>query len=362
MVDRQKRRWALIGMTAAAAIALTGCTAGSETPSEGESGSSEGGGSGDTLIVYTNSNGDGRGEWITEQAAEAGIEIEIVGLGGADLTNRIIAEKNNPVGDVVFGLNNMFFEQLKAEEAIAAYEPSWSGEVPADAGDPADGAFWPLVEQAIVTVYDENRITDAPTDEEDLWTDEKFAGRYEVNPALGQATPQLVLASILSRHLDEDGDLGVSDEGWELVESYYANGSPAVEGTDLYARITREEVDYGVLPSSGIAARDEEYGTATGMIVPDYGVPYVTEQIAQINGTGNEDKAQEFIDWFGSAEVQGEFAAEFNAMPVNEGAVAQANPEVVELLSTLDRQDIDFGFVSENLGAWVEKVTLEYIG
>lgn len=358
MVDIRNKRWSLLGIAAIAAVALSGCAG----DAGGEGGSGDGGGSNDTLIVYTNSNSDGRGEWITEKAADAGIDIEIVGLGGADLTNRIIAEKNNPVGDVVFGLNNMFFEQLKAEEAITAYEPEWSGEVPADAGDPADGAFWPLVQQAIVTVYDENRISDAPSDEEDLWTDEEYAGRYEVNPALGQATPQLVLAGILSRHLDEDGDLGVSDEGWDLVKSYYANGSPAVEGTDLYARISRDEVDYGVLPSSGIAARDAEYGTSTGMIVPEYGVPYVTEQIAQIAGTDNEAKAQEFIDWFGSAEVQGEFAAEFNAMPVNEGAVDKANPEVVELMDSLPRQDIDFGFVSENLGAWVEKVTLEYIG
>lgn len=337
------------------ALGLSACSAG------GDAGSDGGGDASGPLIVYTNSNGDGRGEWVTAEAKQAGIDIEIVGLGGADLANRIVAEKNNPVGDVVFGLNNMFFEQLKSEEAITAYEPEWAGEVPADAGDPADGAFWPLVEQAIVTVYDENRITDAPSDEEDLWT-EDYAGRYEVNPALGQATPQLVLASILTRYLDEDGDLGVSDEGWEKVEAYYANGSPAVEGTDLYARISRDEVDYGVIPSSGIEARDAEYGTTTGMIVPEYGVPYVTEQIAQINGTGNEEKAQEFIDWFGSAEVQGEFAAEFNAMPVNENAVEKANPEVVELMETLPRQDIDFGFVSENLGSWVEKVTLEYIG
>ena len=98
------------------------------------------------------------------------------------------------------------------------------------------------------------------------------------------------------------------------------------------------------------------------MIVPEYGVPYVTEQISIINGSANEERAQEFIDWFGSAEVQGAFAAEFNAMPVNEGAVAEANPEVVALLEELPRQDIDFGFVSENLGDWVEKVTLEYIG
>ena len=359
MVDTRRKRLSLIGITAATAIALTGCAAGAETPDAGTDAAE---GSAETLIVYTNSNSDGRGEWITEQAAEAGIEIEIVGLGGADLTNRIIAEKNNPVGDVVFGLNNMFFEQLKAEEAITAYEPSWSGEVPEEAGDPADGVYWPLVEQAIVTVYDENTTDNAPETLEDLYTDAAYAGRYEVNPALGQATPQLVLAGILTENLDESGDLGVSEEGWSLVESYYANGSPAVEGTDPYARITRDEIDYAVLPSSGIAARDAEYGTSTGIIVPEEGVPYVTEQIAPINGSGNEEVAQEFIDWFGSAEVQGAFAAEFNSMPVNEGAVADANPEVIELMESLPRQDIDFGFLSENLGPWVEKVTLEYIG
>ncbi|MCR2815269.1 extracellular solute-binding protein [Microbacterium jiangjiandongii] len=348
-----------MGAATVAVLALSGCAGGdAETEADaGDTGSSDG-----TLIVYTNSNSDGRGEWIQAQAEEAGFDIEIVGLGGADLTNRIIAEKNNPVGDVVFGLNNMFFEQLKAEDAIVAYEPSWSGEVPADAGDPADGAYWPLVQQAIVTVYDENTVSDAPDDIEQLATDEAYQGRYEVNPALGQATPQLVLAGILSRHLDEDGDLGVSDEGWEIVESYYANGSPLVEGTDLYARITRDEVDFGVLPSSGIAARDEEYGTSTGLVVPEYGVPYVTEQISLINGAANETRAQEFIDWFGSADVQGAFAAEFNAMPVNEAAVEQANPDVVAQLAEIPRQDIDFGLVSEHLGDWVEKVTLEYIG
>ncbi|UWF78559.1 extracellular solute-binding protein [Microbacterium sp. EF45047] len=357
----RKRRWTLIGAATITALALTGCTAAAEPAGEATEGGS-GGDEGGTLIVYTNSNSDGRGEWIVEKAKKAGFDIEIVGLGGADLTNRIIAEKNNPVGDVVFGLNNMFFEQLKAEEAITAYEPEWSGEVPQEAGDAKDGAYWPLVEQAIVTVYDENRVTDPPADLETLWTDETYKGRYEVNPALGQATPQLVLASILTENLDEDGDLGVSDKGWKLVESYYTNGSPAVEGTDLYARITRGEVDYGVLPSSGIAARDAEYGTKTGIIVPEYGVPYVTEQIAPIAGSGNEEQAQEFIDWFGSAEVQGEFAAEFNAMPVNEGAIDQANPEVVELMESLPRQEIDFDFVGEHLGEWVEKVTLEYIG
>ncbi|KQM16331.1 ABC transporter substrate-binding protein [Plantibacter sp. Leaf171] len=339
------------------ALGLSACSAG------GDAGSDGGGDASGPLIVYTNSNGDGRGEWVTAEAKKAGIDIEIVGLGGADLANRIVAEKNNPVGDVVFGLNNMFFETLKAEEAITAYKPAWSGEVDQASGDPKDGAFWPLVEQAIVTVYDTNTIpeADAPTELSELWEDSKYQGKYEVNTVLGQATPQLVLAGLLAPYKDADGDLGISDKGWKVVEEYFKNGSPAVEGTDLYARLTRGEVDFGTIPSSGITSRDAEYGTKTGVIAPKSGVPYVTEQIAEIAGTKREQQAQKFIDWFGSAETQGAFAKEFSAYPVNEKAKAEALPEVVALIDSLPKQDIDFEFVRENIGAWVEKTELEYL-
>lgn len=347
----------------ASVLMLSACGSGGGEPSDTSSPGTDSPSSGETLIVYTNSNSDGRGEWLVAKAAEAGFTVEIVGAGGADLTNRVLAEKNNPVGDVVYGLNNMFFETLKAEDTIEAYTPSWADQVDQAAGDPVDGAFWPLVEQAIVMVYDTNTIdpATAPADITELWENETYHGRYEVNTALGQATPQLVLAGILTRYADDGGDLGIADEGWQQVQQYFAYGSPAVEGTDLYARITRGEVDFGILPSSGITARDTEYGTATGYIVPEVGVPYVTEQIAVIKGTGKQELAEQFIDWFGSAEVQGEFAAEFSAYPVNTEALAQALPEVVERMESLPRQEIDWAFTRENISQWVEKTELEYL-
>jgi iron(III) transport system substrate-binding protein len=78
------------------------------------------------------------------------------------------------------------------------------------AGDRADGAFWPLVEQAIVTVYDTNTISpaDAPVNVAELWNDDRYSGHYEVNTALGQATPQLVLAGLLAPYAEENGELG----------------------------------------------------------------------------------------------------------------------------------------------------------
>ncbi|QTG79577.1 extracellular solute-binding protein [Arthrobacter crystallopoietes] len=318
----------------------------------------------DTLIVYTNSNSDGRGEWLTAEADKAGFDIEIVGAGGGDATNKIIAEKGNPVADVVFGLNNMYFEQLKAADTIAPYTPAWSGEVDAALADPAaEKSYWPLVQQGIVLAYNADALSagEAPQEWTDLWTEDEFKKRYESVTGLGGATTQLVFAGILNDYKDPNGDLGISDEGWAQVEAYFDNGSPSVADKDLYARMADGEVDMGQMWSSGLTAREAEYGVDTEIMTPEAGVPFAVEQIGIIKGTENKDQAAEFIDWFGSAEVQGSWAKEFNAMPVNTAAIEQADPEVVKFHEELKRQDIDWTFAQENMGAWVEKIELEYM-
>jgi iron(III) transport system substrate-binding protein len=348
----------------AAAVTVTllaGCGGGTTSPAASGDASAPAGGSGDTLVVYTNSNGEGRGDWLTAKAAEAGFKIEIVGAGGADATNKLIAEKNNPIADVAFGLNNMYFSQIKAEDVLEPYEPSWAGEVDEEL---ADGeTYWPLVKQAILLGYNSDKFSKdaAPQDWTDLWTRDEFKDRYERVTGLGTATAQLVFAGILSRYRDDSGDLGISDEGWKQVEQYFQNGSPAVAKTDLFARIASGEVDMGQMPSSIIADREKSFNVNVETVIPSVGVPLAVEQIALVKGTEKKEQAQKFIDWFGSADVQGQFAKQFNSMPVNEGAAAQANPEVVDFFADLKQQDIDWEFVQENMGAWVEKIELEYM-
>jgi iron(III) transport system substrate-binding protein len=320
--------------------------------------------SGETLIVYTNSNGEGRGEWLTQKAAEAGFKIEIVGAGGADATNKLIAEKNNPIADVAFGLNNMYFEQIKAAGAIEPFTPSWSGEVDGTKGDKADSkAYWPLVQQAILLGYNSEKLSkdEAPKDWTDLWTQDKFKSRYERVTGLGTATAQLVFASILTRYKDDAGDLGISDEGWKQIEGYFKNGTPAVAKTDLFARIASGDTDMGQMPSSIISEREKSFKVNVETVMPSVGVPLAIEQVALIKGTDKKDEALKFINWFGSAQTQGDWAQQFNSMPVNKAAVAKAKPAVVEFFSSLKQQDIDWNFVQTNMGKWVEKIELEYV-
>jgi hypothetical protein len=48
--------------------------------------------------------------------------------------NRLLAEKANPIADVVFGLNQVYFEKLKAEKVLAASTPSWADKVDTEYG------------------------------------------------------------------------------------------------------------------------------------------------------------------------------------------------------------------------------------
>ena len=332
----------------AAAFSLAACSSSSE------------GGSEDPLVIYSNSVSDGRGEWLAEKAAEAGYEIEFVNLGGGDIQDRLVAEKANPMADVVFGLNNVFFEHLKADGVLEPYKPDWSNKVEAGLGD--DEQYWPIVREPIMLVYNDAAFTeaDAPKDWTDLWEQNRFHNRYEVPSGLGGATTQMVLSGILSRHLDETGDLGVSDEGWNAIEAYFKNGVKSVKGTDLYARMKSDEVDAGQMWLAGKANREKEYGIETSAVHPAIGVPMATQHIAKVAGSDNA-KAEEFINWFGSGEIQAAWSNEFFTAPVNKDALAEADQDAVQQTDSFKAQDIDWPTVAKNLPSWIEKIELQYL-
>lgn len=334
-----------------------------ETQSTQESQAGETAGTGVMLTIYSNSVSDGRGEWLTKRAEQDGFRIQFIDAGAAEVQNRLLAEKNAPIADVVFGLNSIIWESLKAENILIPYTPVWASEVSEGLNDP-EGYYHATVKQAILLVYDKKQVEDgnAPTDWIDLWTNEAFDGKYQYVTSLTGGTVRNVLAGILTRYADPAGDLGISEEGWEQIAQYYQHGVPAESGKDLYANIsdTNDPVSFGQMWSSGIETRDTQYGTETAYVVPEVGVPYAVEAISIVNGTKNEEEAQRFLDWFGTAQIQGEWAQQFSTLPANKNAVDKAN-EFNQEIAKLKSQDIDWGLVAENIDAWCEKIELNYM-
>lgn len=151
-------------------------------------------------------------------------------------------------------------------------------------------------------------------------------------------------------------------EGWDAIAEYYKHGVPNEDGVDLYAQIASENstVVCGQMWSSGVETRDQQYGVKTGYAIPDVGVPYAVEGVAIVNGTKNEEEAQRFVNWFGSAQIQGEWAEVFSTLPANTNAVGKAN-EFNQTIAELPAQQIDWALVAQNIDAWCEKIMLEYM-
>ena len=77
---------------------------------------------GEKIVLYTNNGSDGRKEWVREEAAKAGFDVEVVELGGGKLTARVISEKNQPIADVVWGPSEAQFSSMKKEDILIKVE------------------------------------------------------------------------------------------------------------------------------------------------------------------------------------------------------------------------------------------------
>ena len=314
------------------------------------------------VLVYSNSLAGGRQEWIDELATEAGFDMQYVEAGGGEILNRLLAEANSPQADVAFGMDEAMFFELVNVDMLTPYEPAWVDEIPAEANI-GDQLFHPLVEQRIFLMYNPEFVSEeeAPTNWQDLANMPEFEGKYRVPEELGGGTNQKSVLSILLQYVDEDGELGIAQEGWDAVEQYLANGYQTPENEEQLQNFAEGTIPITYHFLGGVPNAEEEFGFTGVPINPEQGVITMREQIGILDKGEDHDysAAQEFVDWFGSAEIQSAFVEEFGGLPVNENAVDSAPDRILELADMTTTMDVDWDFVRENLNQWIEKVELE---
>lgn len=313
-----------------------------------------------SIVVYTNSGTNGRAEYLTELAKENGFKINVVSIGGTDLGNRLIAEKNNPIADVIFGLNPIEYEKLKKNNIISKYSPKWVEDIPEGLSD-KDGYYNAITVTPLLAIYNPNIIKgeDIPKDWVDLALDSKYENQYTILNLIG-GTSKIVLASIISRYRDPNGVLNISNEGWEITKKYLKNGHIENNGEDWFGNLMNGKHPITMIWGSGAIERSKANNFEVGIMKPEIGVPFVVEQLALVKGNENSEVNKKFIDWLGSPEIQEKWAQKFGTAPAHPKALENAPKETKELVESLKIQNLDWTFITDNIDSWVEKVQLEY--
>lgn len=347
-----------------AALFLTACAAASAPEAAQQAANSEEAGHGaglSTVVLYSNALSDGRGEWIQEQAALIGLDVQLVDGGGVAIANRLIAERYNPLADVVFGLNQMLWIALEENNVLAPYSPEWALEVPAHLNHDA-GLYHAVILVGNLLTYDMGQISPeyAPEDWLDLWQNEAFHGRYAIPNALTGSTVQMILSGIFNRFLDPGGHLGISDDGWENIAAKFRYG--VVTDLDMFAEIVNPSSDAAMsqMWSHGVPVREEQFGIQAGIVVPEVGVPFSIEGVALINGANNPEAAIRFIDWFGTSEVMHAFSYEFGFLPAHPDALEGLGGMTLTV-ADIPHQEINWPVVAAGIGEWLEHIYLEYM-
>lgn len=347
-----KKYFKLLLITSLFFSVLAGCSANKKGSSAAK----------EKIVVYSNSISNGRGDFLKEEAAKKGFKLELVDLGGNDIYNRLVAEKDAPVADVAFGMNQMNFSSLKNKGILKKYAPNWLDKVDKNLGD-KDNYFAPLTEQRVFMIYNADKIKkgEAAKDWKDMYSDPQNKGKYIVPANLGGATTNAVVYTQLMNNLEKSKKLGVSDAGWKELSNYFKNGKTLSEGQTEVAALMNGDAKYAYTFLSNVPVVEKKLNVHLGIVNPSYGVPQTIEQVGILKKKNQKSSTKKFVNWLGSADLQGKWAKKFGTAPVNKDAESSMDPRVKEIMKETTPQKVDYDFVNNHLSKWVEHVELNIL-
>ncbi len=330
-----------------ATLALGACSATGDLGGEGD----------DVLRVVTHDSFAVSEELLADFEERTGYTIEHITPGDAGaLVNQLVLTRDNPLGDVVYGIDNSFAARAAEEGVLDPYSS------PAAVQSAFDDRLTAIDFGDVCVNIDHEWFAEhelpEPQTLADL-TDPAYADLLVVtNPATSSPGLAFLLATV--------GAFG--EDGWEdYWRDLTANGVRVVEGwSDAYYVDFSGSEGAGPRPlvlsySSSPAAEVPEDGSAppTGALLDT--CFRQTEYAGVLTGAENVDGAREFIDFLLSPEVQADIPDTMYMYPVLDGielpqawadhAPASGQPHTV-----------DPETISANRDRWIETWTQIVVG
>jgi thiamine transport system substrate-binding protein len=325
----------------------------------------------DTTVTLVTHDSFAVSETVLEQfTEETGYSVEIIRSGDAGLlVNQAILTRNDPLGDVLFGVDNTFLGRaLEAD----LFEPYASPEL--DRVDPvfreglADGVtpidFGDVCLNYDVAWFSENAM-DIPETLAEL-ADPQYQSLLAVqNPATSSPGLAFLAATVAifgdsddtdgESYLDfwralVDNDVSVS-ENW--TNAYYGefSGSAGSEGTRPLV------VSYASSPAAEVYFAEATIEAApTGAIIDPETCFRQIEYAGILSGTDQPDGARALIDFMLSMEFQSDMPLNMFVYPV----VTDAHlPEVFEAFAAVAEEPVtlDADIIDANRDRWIEEWT-----
>lgn len=286
------------------------------------------------------------------EKANPEVEINWVRDSTGVVTAKLIAERENPRADVVWGLAVTSLDILKSHDLLQAYAPANVEKIPAKFRDPVDPPFW-FGNSAWICAIIYNEVegkkteTPRPSTWKDL-TDPAYRGQIVMPHPASSGTGFMYV----SAWIQEFGE----EEAWKFMDSLHEN----------IARYTHSGSAPAVLAARGEhiiglsfeirGSRLKEQGAPIDIVLPKEALGWDMNAFGIIKGTKKLEAAQQLADWAASEEAMKIYGATraIVAMP----GMAKALPHMpADLGDRIMTQDFEWAAANREriLKQWEER-------
>ncbi len=256
--------------------------------------------------------------------AETGLTVEVLRVGDAGLmVNQSILTRDNPLGDVMFGVDNTFLTRALENDLFEAYESPLRKTIAPEFLEGIDARVTPVDFGDVCLNYDARYFTEQalalPESLDDL-TRPEYRGLLVVqNPAASSPGLAFLLATV-----DAFGEDGYLDYWAELVanqvevveswtDAYYGQFSGSAGSTGTRPLV----VSYASSPAAEVFFAEEPPETApTGSITADGTCFRQVEYAGVLSGAANPSGAQALIDYMLGEAFQSDMPLNMFVYPV----------------------------------------------
>ncbi len=360
MLNRRPER--LIGPIAAVAVALvlTGCSPNAEPSTTSPPGTSA------TeppvgIVLMTHDSFEVSDVLLESFKNESGIEIRLLRAGDAGaMVNQAVLTADNPVADVIFGVDNSFLSRALEAGVFEPYESPLLDAVPDELE--VDPRVTPIDFGDVCVNWDKAHLAEAglppPATLLDL-ADSAYRGLLVVeNPAT--SSPGLAFLYSTIARFGETGDYTWIDywtdlrdndvlvtSGWE--EAYYSYFTAASDGDRPMV------VSYASSPPFEVIYATEPLDEPPSAVMTD-GCFRQIEFAGIVAGTEARSAAEQVVDFLLSTPFQDEIPLSMFVFPANENA-ALPSAFVEHAVVPEDPLTLPSGAIEENMRRWIEEWT-----
>lgn len=275
------------------------------------------------------------------------LEINAIRLSTGELGARMLAEKDNPQADCIWGWAVTNMEEFVSKGMIKAYKPKGWDKIPANFKDP--NGHWTAIDLYAAAFVINTKVMEAgklpmPKGWKDLLNPAYKDRLIMPNPA-SSGTGFLQIASLLEMMDPNYKNKPVAEnKAWDFMKELDKNMGQYIKSGSKPAKLTAAG-EYAIGCSFAFVYSSlKKKGFPVVMVLPEEGAGFELEANALLKGAKNEASAKKFLDWAISKKAMKGYA-KFKLGVAYPGIPGPAD---LPALATIKLAPMDFPWQSKN--------------